>query len=98
MKRYMKASMMGLVLLVLVLVAWQPTAAEPGATYELVGAVVGAGGTAVSGSYQIDGVVGQTAVGQHSSGDYELGSGFWGGGVVAGVAELIELYLPIILH
>ncbi len=67
------------------------------ADYELAGSV-GAGGTAAAGSYQTDVIIGQTAVRQHANGDYELGSGVWGGGIVSQVSALLELYLPLILH
>lgn len=67
------------------------------AEYELVGSV-GAGGTAVAGTYQTDVMIGQTAVGQHANGDYDLGSGYWGGGVVTDVTTLIKLFLPLLPH
>lgn len=71
--------------------------AEPTAVYELAGSI-GAGGTAVAGNYQTDVMIGQTAVGHSANGDYDLGSGFWGGGIITDVTTLIKLFLPLIQH
>ncbi len=67
------------------------------AEYELMGSI-GAGGTAVAGNYQTDVMIGQTAVGHSANGDYDLGSGFWGGGIITDVTTLINLFLPLIQH
>lgn len=80
---------------VLILESNQPVQAEPGAVYELAGSV-GAGGTTASGSYEMDMVIGQTAVGHHANGSYEMGSGFWGGGIVTEIAAWFEIYLPMV--
>jgi hypothetical protein len=97
MKIFLKLGLIGFLLLatVLILESNQPVKAEPGVVYELVGSV-GAGGTAASGSYEMDMVIGQTAVGHHANGSYEMGSGFWGGGVVSEIAAWFEIYLPMI--
>jgi hypothetical protein len=90
---------LGLMLLAAALLGGGPllTQAQPEALYDLVGSV-GAGGTAVAGGYQADVVIGQTAVGQRAGGDYALGSGFWGGGIVTEISNLLRLHLPVILQ
>ena len=69
--------------------------AQQGSLYELTGSV-GAGGMNSAGVYQTDVIIGQTAVGSSANGEYELGSGFWGGGVVTEATNLINLFLPLI--
>ena len=98
MKIFLKLGLIGFFLLaaaVLILESNQPVQAEPGVVYELVGSV-GAGGTAISGSYEMDMVIGQTAVGHHSNGAYDLSGGFWGGGIVTEIADWFEIYLPMV--
>jgi hypothetical protein len=52
----------------------------------------GGGGHAEAGSYAIDGTIGQSVVGTVSTGNYDLCSGFWCGGVVE-----YKIYLPLVL-
>ncbi|MCB9422003.1 MAG: hypothetical protein H6667_19540 [Ardenticatenaceae bacterium] len=96
MTKYLKISVIGLFLLLVVLAVWQPMAAQPAATYELVATVVGSGGTAVAGSYQTNAVIGQAAITNHAAGSYELGSGLWGGGLVTKGTALLRVFLPFI--
>ncbi len=51
------------------------------------------GGNSASGNYTLDGTAGQPATDKMSSGDYTLGSGFWGG---AGAPQHV-IYLPLVL-
>lgn len=97
MTNHLRIGVIGFLLLLALLAVWRPTAAEPAAVYELSG-TVGAGGTAVSGNYQADAIIGQTAVGQHVTGQYELSSGLWAGGIVIPGETQIQLYLPLTLR
>jgi hypothetical protein len=58
--------------------------------------VAGGGGASSSPGYVLQGTAGQPAAGVLSGGDYALGSGFWGGGEVAG--SLYRACLPLILR
>jgi hypothetical protein len=57
--------------------------------------VAGGGGPASAAGYQVDGTAGQAAAGLLRGGDYALGSGFWGGGEVAGADYRIHLPLLV---
>jgi hypothetical protein len=58
--------------------------------------VDGGGQTSSSGDYSLVGTIGQPDAGLLVGGGYELGGGFWGGGVVSG--PQYELYLPQLLR
>lgn len=83
--------------LVIVLSVNQLAQAQPGGLYEMTGAVV-PGGTTIAGSYQIDAAIGQATIAQNTAGPYELGSGVWGGGLLANVIEELRVFLPILLR
>ncbi len=71
--------------------------AQPGDLYDMTGSV-GAGGMASAGNYQTDVVIGQAAIASHAVSPYQLGSGFWGGGLVVQGIEEQFIFLPIILR
>ena len=73
------------------------THAQSGGVYEVWGNV-GAGGTVSGGAYQIAATIGQPEAGQISGGDYTLGGGFWGGGVVVKAADKYKVYLPVVIR
>lgn len=83
-----------LALLGLVFGAAQMAQAQPD-LYEMTGSV-GAGGTAVSGIYQTDVMIGQAAIARQTAGAYDLGSGFWGGGTVVWGVTVRFVYIPLI--
>jgi hypothetical protein len=75
--------------------------AQQQAVYEFLSSSVGAGGTAVSGRYEVDAIIGQAAVGSFESGRYESGSGFWGGGPVTWLGSQSPVhanFLPILIR
>jgi len=49
------------------------------------------------GSYSLAGSLGQSDGGVSRGGDYALFGGFWGGGQIA-THDLIQVYLPLVLH
>jgi len=58
------------------------------------------GGSAIyseGGSYSLDGSLGQPDGGVSRGGNYALFGGFWGGGEIA-THDLIQVYLPLVLH
>ena len=58
------------------------------------------GGSAISsegGGYRLDGSIGQPDGGVARGGNYALYGGFWGGGEMA-THDLINLFLPLVLH
>lgn len=61
--------------------------------YELDGFVVASGSTLSGGAYTVDDAAGQSDVGTLHGGDYELGGGFFGGGVISDGARG-RVYLP----
>ena len=71
--------------------------AVPQATYELVKSYTGPGGGGSAGIYSISSSIGQPAAGEVSAGNYTLGDGFWGGGVLVPVESQYQLFLPLIL-
>ncbi len=71
--------------------------AAPQATYELVKSYIGPGGGGSAGIYSISSSIGQPAAGEVSAGNYTLGDGFWGGGVLVPVESQYQLFLPLIL-
>ena len=58
--------------------------------------VAGGGGQASAEGLQVEGTAGQAAAGLLKGGDYELGSGFWGGGEL--VKAYYGLHLPIVVR
>ena len=75
-----------------------PTArAAPQATYELVQSYTGPGGSGSAGIYSISSSIGQPAAGEVSAGSYNLGGGFWGGGVIVPAKTDYRVYLPLVL-
>lgn len=87
---------------VLLLLASRPATpqllAQTGGDYVLLLTSATAGGTAVTGSYQLNLAVGQAEAGLQSGGAYELGGGFWGGGPVTVLTFNSEVYLPMIVR
>jgi hypothetical protein len=72
--------------------------AQAGGGYDLGWSSVDAGGyTFSTGSgYSLGGTIGQPDAGVLAGGEYTLGGGFWGGGVMA--AQGYEVYVPILLR
>ena len=90
----MKPATILLILIALLLMA-SAALAQSGDGYEITRwSVPGGGGNSTGGLYTLDGTAGQTAAGEMSGGDYDLGSGFWGGGA----AEQYTIYLPLVLR
>ena len=71
--------------------------AAPQATYELVKSYIGPGGGGSAGIYSISSSIGQPAAGEVSAGNYTLGDGFWGGGIIVPVQNNYRVYLPLVL-
>ena len=65
------------------------------AGYELAGSVIASGSAIDGGDYAISGALGQADTGTLSGGDYSLGGGFFGGGVISG-ATWGSTYLPML--
>ncbi|MCP5099198.1 MAG: hypothetical protein GY943_26900 [Chloroflexi bacterium] len=86
-----------LLALVMVLALNHRIQAQQGDLYQLTGSVV-AGGTTTAGSYQTDAAIGQATIALNTTGPYELGSGFWGGGLVVRGIEELQIFLPLILR
>jgi hypothetical protein len=78
--------------------AWQtrPAQARPHATYDLVKSSIGSGGSGSAGIYTISSSIGQPDAGEVSVGNYTLGGGFWGGGVIVSAVGSYQIYLPLI--
>ena len=74
------------------------TYARSTATYELVKNYIGPGGGGSAGSYSISSSIGQPVVGEVSAGNYTLGGGFWGGGIIVPVQNNYRVYLPVVLR
>ena len=56
--------------------------AQSGGTFVIEKSVIGGGGQTTGGTFSLDGTIGQTIGGATSTGGtFELGSGFWGGGL-----------------
>lgn len=72
--------------------------AAPQATYELVKSYTGPGGGGSAGIYSISSSIGQPAAGEVSAGNYTLGDGFWGGGIIVPVQNNYRVYLPLVLR
>ena len=71
--------------------------AQQGSLYEMTGSVV-AGGSSEAGNYQTDVAIGQIAIAQNTAGPYELGSGFWGGGLVVISVDVEEIKALLAAH
>jgi len=71
--------------------------AAPQATYKLTKTSVGPGGSGSSGIYGIASSIGQPDAGEVSTGNYTLGGGFWGGGVIVSAQASYSLFLPLIV-
>ncbi len=76
----------------------QPLLAQAGGDYVLLLSSATAGGTAVTGNYQLNLVIGQAEAGLQNGGAYELGGGFWGGGPVTESGPQRAVYLPMIVR
>jgi hypothetical protein len=73
-----------------------PAVAQSGGNYDLSwNTIDGGGGTSSGGSYILSGTLGQPDANLLSGGDYTLGSGFWGGGALAG---WYKVYLPLVMR
>ncbi len=72
--------------------------AIPQATYALAKSSSGPGNAAAAGIYDLANSIGQPAIGEVSAGNYTLGGGFWGGGLLLPVADHFAVYLPLILR
>ena len=72
--------------------------AQSGGGYDLTWSSVDGGGHTCSqgGSYTLAGTVGQPDAGLLTGGDYTLGGGFWGGGVLPGLKY--KVYLPLLMR
>jgi hypothetical protein len=88
MKRYIIAALLALTLLFSA--AAQTQAQDAG--YELTGSVIAGGSAIDGGEYAISGALGQADTGTLNGGDYSLGGGFFGGGVINGGTR--STYLP----
>jgi hypothetical protein len=73
--------------------------AQSGGDYELTWSTVDGGGCMFStgGGYSLGGTVGQPDAGLLTGGDYNLGGGFWAGGVVVAGADF-SIYLPLVMR
>jgi hypothetical protein len=93
MKNKKKWFVFGLLVLVMI-VAGTAVYADITATYTLSKSVIGSGGGAVaSGSYSLNGTVGQSVANSATNGgSYTLASGFWDGG-----SSGYSVYLPMII-
>jgi hypothetical protein len=90
-KRIVLLALALVVLLSLVMVA--VAAAQTGSGYDLTWHVVGSGGGKMTGGvYQLEGTVGQTAVGQANTTGFSLFQGFW-----QDIKYIINSFLPIII-
>jgi hypothetical protein len=65
--------------------------------YDLTGSIVVSGSAISGGAYTVDGAAGQPDTGTLNGGDYSLGGGFFGGGVIAGGSRR-SIYLPLMRH
>ncbi len=74
-----------------------PAHAAPHATYQLAKTSVGSGGGGSSGIYGIASSIGQPTAGEGSAGNYTLGGGFWGGGIIVSAHADYNLFLPLIV-
>ncbi len=89
--RYKPFPLLAALLCVLLLVGL--AMAMSSANYAINWDVMGGGGGSISStSYAMNSTIGQAIIGYKSSASYELGSGYWPGGVV----EYL-VYLPLIL-
>jgi hypothetical protein len=84
------------------LVAWlmvPPGLAHGQSGYELTRSSVSAGGVAASGGvYTLSATIGQPDAGEATGGDYVLGGGFWGGGMVQRIPPEIKVFLPLVIR
>jgi hypothetical protein len=90
-----RAIVLALILLFALSVLNAPAVAKPAATYTVDWWTIDSGcATALTGGvYELSGTVGQADAGALSGGTYTLGGGFWGG-----AADLLRLFLPLILR
>ena len=58
--------------------------------------VDGGGGSSSGGNYSLSGTIGQPDAASSAGGGYTLAGGFWNGGAVAGVEEIV--YLPMVVR
>ena len=92
-KAKMRAATILLMLVTLSLIA-APVLSQSGGDYAITRWNASAGGgRSASGIYTLEGTAGQPATDKMSSGDYTLGSGFWGG---VGAPQHV-IYLPLVL-
>jgi hypothetical protein len=73
--------------------ALQRGSAGAGSGYDLAGLVVASGSSIDGGDYAISGALGHPDTGTLTGGDYSLGGGFFGGGVINGGTRS-STYLP----
>lgn len=89
----MKKLFVGVVLALTLILGIGTVARAQSSDYELDGFVVASGSTLSGGAYTVDDAAGQSDVGTLHGGDYELGGGFFGGGVISDGARG-RVYLP----
>jgi hypothetical protein len=93
----MKRNLRFIILLIVLMLGWaalaQARSSEGAGLYDLSWYTFDAGGgTRSSGSYTINGTIGQPEAALMSNGSYSLAGGFWGG-----TAVQYQTYLPLIL-
>lgn len=74
-----------------------PVLAQSGGDYDLRWSSIDAGGgmSSTGGDYSLSGIIGQPDAGFLSGGVYTLGGGFWGGGGLVILDNLI--FLPLVM-
>ena len=92
-KRYLWFAVALAVLLLAIATGLAVAAGDPDLGWHVVAS---GGGGSSGGGYQLDGTAGQAAAGIMTGGDYELGSGFWGGGELTRAAY--GIHLPIVVR
>ncbi len=90
--------LIALVIVVVGFVVMTSTAqAAPQATYTLVQSYIGPSGGGSAGIYAVSSSIGQPGAGEVSAGNYTLGGGFWGGGIIVPVQSNFGVFLPLML-
>lgn len=88
--------LVGLMVVSVVAVA-APALAQTGVFDMIAWSINGGAATSRGGAYTLSGTIGQADAGQMEGGDFVLGGGFWGGGVLVGVTSA-TVFLPLILR
>lgn len=85
--------------LLLATLAQPGNAAAPAASYTLSWWTADGGGdtSVTAGGHTLNGTAGQPDAGEMGDGDYTLGGGFWGGGVMIQIGDYY-IYLPLVLR